>query len=169
MRREYQKKQEELKPGESMIYEEILAVRRVSTKRVGGSSFHFSVLSVAGDKNGNVGVAIAKSLENTNAIQKSKNKARRSMIKVYVTEDKSIPHEIRVKSGSAVLLLKPAPLGSGIIAGGVIRTILDYAGISNISAKMIGSHNPINNSYALIEALKQLHPVKKVKKEAKDE
>lgn len=153
---------------EEPISEEILAVRRVSTKRVGGSSFHFSALCVAGDHNGNIGIALAKSKENINAIQKAKLKARKNMFSVKVTEEGSIPHEIRAKNGPAEIILKPAPMGAGIIAGGVIRTILEYAGIKNISAKVVGTNNPINNAYTLAEALKGIKmPEKRSEKNEK--
>lgn len=143
------------------ITEEVIKIRRVSTKRAGGSSFHFSVLSAAGDRNGNVGIALVKAKENASAIRKSREKARGNMVKIPVTEDGSIPHEVYIKSGSAKLLLKPAPPGSGIIAGGSIRTILELAGIKNISAKIIGTNNQINNAYALMEALKSLRVIEK--------
>ncbi len=141
---------------ETGIEERLLKVRRVSTKRAGGSSFHFSVLAVAGDHNGNVGVAIAKSKENTLAIQKAKDKARKEMFNVPITESGSIPHEVYIKDGSSVLYLKPAPEGAGIIAGGSLRHILELAGYKNVSAKIIGTNNQINNSYALVKALKSL-------------
>ncbi len=143
------------------IEERILKIRRVSTKRAGGSSFHFSVLSAAGDHNGNVGVALAKSKENTSAIRKSKEKARLKMFAVPLTEEGSIPHEIFIKNGPSILYLKPAPQGAGIIAGGSVRHILELAGVKNISAKVIGSNNQINNSYTLVKALQQLRVVKK--------
>lgn len=138
------------------IREEILKIRRVSTKRAGGSSFHFSVLAAVGDDEGNVGVAIAKSKENTLAIHKAKQKAKRSMFQIPLTKEKSIPREIFFKDGSSIIYLKPAPLGAGIIAGSSVRTVLDLAGVKNVSAKIIGSSNPINNAYALIKALKKL-------------
>jgi small subunit ribosomal protein S5 len=142
--------------------DEVLAVRRVSAKRVGGSKFHFSVLSVVGDRSGQIGVAVAKSKENANAIQKSKDKAKRNLFRIPLTDTRSIPHEVYMKDGPAVLYLRPAPLGSGIIAGGVLRTILEYAGINNVSVKVIGTDNAINNAYALVSALKQLRPTKKM-------
>lgn len=153
--------QEEIQNEITKIEEEILHIRRVSTKRVGGSSFHFSALSVAGDRKGNVGVAIAKAKENLTAITKSKEKARKSMISVPVTESGTIPHEIYVKKGAAKIFLKPAPLGAGIIAGGSVRQILELAGITNVSAKIIGSNNQINNAYALMEALGSLRAIEK--------
>lgn len=138
------------------IEDRVLKIRRVSTKRAGGSSFHFSALTASGDHAGNVGVAIAKSKENVNAIRKSKDKARRQMINVEITKDGSIPHEVYIKNGASKLFLKPAPLGAGIIAGGSVRQILELAGIKNVSAKIIGTNNQISNAYTLIDALKSL-------------
>ena len=141
---------------ESTIEEVVLKPRRVSTKRAGGSSFHFSVLSAVGDRAGNVGIALAKSTDMSSAIRKSLAKAKSSMVKIYITDSFSIPHEIRIKNGAAQLYLKPAPLGTGIIAGSVIRQILDIAGIRNISAKVLGTNNQINNAYTLMKALKSV-------------
>ena len=137
--------------------EEILKVRRVSTKRSGGSNFHYSVLAVVGDNNGNVGIALAKSKENSNAIRKAKDKAKRSMIKIPLTKDKSIPHEIFIRNGASILFLKPAPLGAGIIAGSSIRRIMELAGIRNVSAKIIGTNNQISNAYTLMDAFRELN------------
>lgn len=148
----------------SGIEEAVLKPRRVATKRVGGANFHFSVLSAAGDRNGMVGIGLAKSKEMSAAIQKSKDKARRSMIKINLTEDGSIPHEVYIKNGAAILLMKPAPLGAGIMAGGSVRQILDLAGIKNISVKIIGTNNQISNAYTVIKALESLRMVEKSEK-----
>lgn len=139
--------------------EEVLKIRRVSTKRAGGSAFHFSVLSAVGDHAGRVGIALAKSKENVKAIKKSKEKARRNMVDINITKVGSIPHEVYIKDGAARILLRPAPLGTGIIAGGSVRRILELAGIKNISAKIIGTNNQIMNAYALMQGLKSLKSV----------
>ena len=138
------------------IEEEIINVRRVSTKRVGGARFNFSVLSVAGDRAGRVGLALAKAKENSQAMKKSREKARRSLVNVAITKDGSIAHEVFIKRGASILLLKPAPLGAGIIAGSSVRRVLELAGIKNISVKIIGSNNPVNNAYAALKALQSL-------------
>jgi len=156
------------KAEDSGFFESVLKLRRVSTKRAGGSSFHFSVLSAVGDKKGSVGVALAKSKDTSSAVRKSLAKAKKSMVKINVTENGSIPHEVKIKDSAAKIYLKPAPLGAGIIAGGAIRQILDLAGIQNISAKILGTNNQINNAYALMKALKSLRPIAEVKEEKKD-
>lgn len=140
----------------SSVEEVVLKPRRVSTKRAGGSSFQFSVLAAAGDRNGNVGVAIAKSKEMSAAISKAKDKARRSMVPISITDVGSIPHEVYIKNAASILLLRPAPLGAGIIAGGSVRQILELAGIKNISVKIIGTNNQISNAYTLMKALTSL-------------
>lgn len=139
-----------------MIEDRVLQIRRVSTKRAGGSSFHFSVLSASGDHDGRISVAIAKSKENLTAIKKSKDKARRTMIEVPITKNGSIPHEVHIKNGASVLFMKPAPLGAGIIAGGSVRQVMELAGIKNVSVKIIGTNNQISNAYTTIKALKLL-------------
>jgi small subunit ribosomal protein S5 len=144
-----------------LLEEKLLKLRRTSIKRAGGSSFHYSALCVVGDNDGNVGLAIAKSKENVRAINKAKDRARRNMKKVLLTEAKSIPHEVYVKFGAAKILLRPAPEGSGIIAGGSIRQILELAGVRNISAKIIGSNNQVTSAYALMKAFTMLRDVPK--------
>lgn len=160
------KNQKVLEERYAMIEDRVLQIRRVSTKRAGGSSFHFSVLSASGDHDGKVGVAIAKSKENLTAIKKSKDKARRTMVKIPITKNGSIPHEIYIKSGAAILFMKPAPLGAGIIAGGSVRQVMELAGIRNVSVKIVGTNNQISNAYTTIRALKLLKSkVSDVKKE----
>jgi len=136
--------------------ERILAIRRVATKRTGGASYHFSALAVVGDRAGNIGVAVAKSKENIVATNKAKNKAKKLSFTIPITSKGSIPHEVSSKFGASRLYMRPAPLGAGIIAGGSVRQILELAGIKNISAKIIGSTNKINNAYATVDALKKL-------------
>ena len=140
----------------AMIEDRVLQIRRVSTKRAGGSSFHFSALSASGDHAGKIGVAIAKSKENLTAIKKSKDKARRTMTEIPVTKNGSIPHELYIKNGAAIIFMKPAPLGAGIIAGGSVRQVLELAGIKNISVKIMGTNNQVSNAYTIIKALKMI-------------
>ena len=136
--------------------EEIIAIRRVATKRTGGAKIRFSVLAAVGDRNGTIGLAIAKAKENVNAVRKAKDRARRSLIAVKITEDGSVPHEVNSKFGASKILMKPAPLGAGIIAGSSVRQILELAGYKNVSAKIIDGSNQINNAYAAMAALEKL-------------
>ncbi len=147
--------------GGSGIEEAVLKPRRVATKRPGGANMHYSVLTAAGDRHGMIGIGLAKSKEMSAAIQKSKDKARRSMVKIILTENGSIPHEVYIKNGASILFLKPAPLGAGIMAGGSVRQILDLAGIKNISVKIIGTNNQISNAYTVLKALQSLRSIKK--------
>ena len=136
--------------------EKILNIRRTSTKRAGGSSYHFSALAVVGDKNGKVGVALAKSKENIVAIRKAVNRAKKNVFAIPITENGSIPFEVQSKHSASKLYMRPAPLGAGLIAGSGVRQILELAGIKNVSSKIIGSTNHVNIAYATVAALKEI-------------
>lgn len=135
--------------------EKVIHVRRVSKKTKGGNKISFSVLVVAGDKKGRVGVGLGKAPDVRSAIQKGINYAKKHLIAVPLKKG-TIPHEIRIKYGAAKLLLKPAPPGTGIKAGGAIRIVAEVAGIENIVSKILGTRNKLTNVYATIEALKKL-------------
>lgn len=141
--------------GEKKLEERVLLIRRVSKKTTGGNYVTFSALVAVGDGKGKVGIGIGRGLEVPPAIQKAFTKARKQMITVPI-HNTTLPHEILLKYKSALLLLKPAPEGTGLKVGSVVRTILDLAGIYNASGKIIGSRNQIVNTYAVIEALKKL-------------
>lgn len=134
--------------------EKIIQVNRVSKKTKGGNKISFSVLVVVGDKKGQVGVGLGKGLDVTNAIQKGIKRARKNIFTV-VLKGTTIPHEIRIKLGAAKVLLKPAPLGTGIRAGGPVRSVVEVVGIRDIVSKILGSSNKASNVYATIEALKK--------------
>ncbi|MFA9288814.1 MAG: ribosomal protein S5 [Weeksellaceae bacterium] len=139
-------------------YEErILTLRRVSKKTTGGNYISFSTLVAIGDGQGNVGIGIGRGLEVPPSIQKATTQAKKHMLNIPIFND-TIPHEVRVKFKSSILLLKPAPQGTGLKVGGVVRVILDLAGVNNASGKIIGTRNKITNAYAVMEALKMLKP-----------
>jgi small subunit ribosomal protein S5 len=117
----------------------------------------FRACVVVGDRKGRVGVGVAKGLDVAQAMAKAANQAKRNLHPVLL-DRKTIPHRVQAKEGAAVVLLKPAPLGTGIIAGGVVRTILEVAGVENVSSKILGSKNKINNARATLRALEQLRP-----------
>src|SRR3989344_7565673 len=144
---------------EKTIEEKVLLIRRVSKKTTGGNYVSFSALVVVGDRKGNVGIGLGRGLEVPPAIQKAISQAKKHQISVPIFKN-TIPHEIRLKYKAALILLKPAPEGTGLKVGSVARVILDLAGISNASGKIIGSRNQIANTYAVIEALKKLKPKK---------
>ncbi len=130
-------------------------VRRVTKITKGGRNLNFSALVVAGDKKGRVGVGMGRASEPVAAIQKGELAAKRNMITVPIV-DGSIPHEIYGKFGSANILLLPAKKGTGVIAGGPVRAVIELAGIKDILSKSYGSRNKINSVKATIEGLKAL-------------
>lgn len=135
--------------------EKIVQINRVSKKTKGGNKASFSALIVIGDKKGRVGVGLGKAPDVLSAIKKSVKKAKRNLITVPI-KNLTIPHEIYVKKGAARLIMKPAPAGTGVIAGGPVRIVVEAAGIRNIVAKILGTNNKLSNVYATMEALKQL-------------
>jgi small subunit ribosomal protein S5 len=135
--------------------EKVVQVSRVSKKTKGGNKMGFSVLMVVGDKKGRVGVGLGKAKDVLSAIRKGVKKAKRKLITIPMNGT-TIPFPIEVKLGAASVLLKPAPKGSGIIAGGPIRSVVNAAGIRDISSKIKGSNNKASNVYATFEALKQI-------------
>jgi len=139
--------------------EKVIQVRRVSKKTKGGSRIGFSVLVVVGDKKGRVGVGLGKAPDVRSAIHKGVSYAKKHLIKIPLKRG-TIPHEVKVKYGAAKILLKPAPLGTGIIAGGAVRSVVEAAGVENIVSKILGTRNKLSNVYATIEALKKLKKFK---------
>jgi small subunit ribosomal protein S5 len=135
--------------------EKIVQVNRVSKKTQGGNKIGFAVLMVVGDRKGKVGVGLGKAADVSSAIKKGVTLARKHAIEVPIING-TIPFEFYIKLGAAKVLLKPAPKGSGVIAGGAVRSVVSLAGIENISSKVLGTDNQASNVYATIEALKRL-------------
>ncbi|HET8690368.1 MAG TPA: 30S ribosomal protein S5 [Candidatus Saccharimonadales bacterium] len=145
-------------PREEKLFEEqVINIDRVARVVKGGRRFRFKALVVVGDKKTKVGVGLAKGQDVQTAIAKATDVAKKSMITVPVING-TIPHDIEVKFGGARVLLKPAAPGTGIIAGGAIRTIIGVTGITNLLSKRLGSTNKANISYATIKALDELVP-----------
>lgn len=140
---------------ESEFSEKVLCINRCSKVVKGGRKFSFSALILVGDGKGRVGYGFAKANELTDAIRKGGEAARKNMIKVPL-EGTTIPHEIRVHFDGSTVLLKPAPRGTGVIAGSKVRAILEMAGIEDVIAKNLGSTNPINQAKATFEAIAEL-------------
>ncbi len=138
--------------------EKIVQVHRVSKKTKGGNKIGFSVVVVAGDRKGRVGVGLGKAPDVSPAIRKAASYAKKHLITVPIVNG-TIPHEIKVKKGAAVVLLKPAPLGTGVIAGGAVRAVVEVCGIKNIVSKVMGTSNQASNVYATLEALKRLRKI----------
>ncbi len=135
--------------------EKIVQVNRVSKKTKGGNKIGFSVLVVVGDRKGKVGVGLGKAPDVSSAIKKGASVAKKHMVEVPIING-TIPFEFNIKLGAAKILLKPAPPGSGVIAGGAVRSVVSAAGIQNISSKVLGTKNQASNVYATIEALRYL-------------
>jgi small subunit ribosomal protein S5 len=135
--------------------ERVISVRRVAKVVAGGKRFSFSALVAVGDMQGHVGIAIGKAPEAPDAIRKAITKAKKNMITVPM-RGTTIPHEVVADFGASKLVLRPASEGTGVIAGGTVRAILELAGIKNILTKALGSTNPINLARATIKALSML-------------
>ncbi len=140
---------------EKKFEEKVLLIKRVSKKIPGGNYVSFSALVAIGDRQGRVGLGLGRGLEVPPAIKKAVQKAKKHLIKVPLYK-KTLPHDIVLKYKAAKVLLKPAPLGTGLKVGSVVRIILDLAGVENASGKIFGSKNQLVNSYAVIKALSQL-------------
>lgn len=140
---------------EKKYEEKVLLIKRVSKKTPGGNYVTFSALVVVGDKKGKVGIGLGRGQEVPPAIQKAISYAKKHLIDVPLFNT-TLPHEVKLKYKAALILIKPAPEGSGLKIGSVARVILDLAGVSDASGKIIGSRNQISNTYAVMEALKKL-------------
>ncbi len=140
---------------QSGFSEQVVNINRVSKKTKGGNKMGFAALAVVGDKNGRVGIGLGKAMDVSSAIRKGITLARKHMLYVPIING-TIPLRVDVKVGAAKVMLKPAPPGSGIIAGGAVRSVVAAAGIQNISSKVLGTKNQANNVYATIEALRQV-------------
>jgi len=138
--------------------QQMIDLARVTRVMAGGKRMRFRACVVIGDRKGRAGWAVAKAADVSQAIQKAVTRAKKDILNVSIAEG-TIPHEVRVKFKAARLLLKPAKKGRGLIAGGVVRTVLDLAGIKDIVSKMYGSNNKINNVAATFLALSQLRRV----------
>jgi len=137
------------------ILEKVIQVNRVSKKTTGGNRIGFSVLIVVGDRKGRVGVGLGKAADVSSAVKKGSAYARKHMISVPMVNT-TIPHEVRVKKGAAKIILKPAPGGTGIRAGGAVRAVVEAAGIKDIVSKILGTDNKASNVYATLKALQNL-------------
>lgn len=141
--------------------EKVVYVGRVAKVVKGGRTFRFSVLVVVGDEKGRVGVGSGKSSEVPEAIKKATDAAKKNLIKVPVVKG-TIPHEYTKKLGSSIVIMKPAPEGTGVIAGGAVRPVLELAGVKNVTAKTLGSRNSRNVVLATVAALKEMRTAEQI-------
>ncbi len=135
--------------------EQVIRVSRVAKVVKGGKRFSFSALVVVGDGKGSIGAAIGKAGETMDAIRKATEKAKKNMFKVPIVET-TIPHEVLGRADAARVLLKPASRGTGIVAGGPVRAVLEAAGYSNVLTKSLGSNTSVNVIWATLNGLRQL-------------
>ncbi len=147
--------EEEIVQQPSELIEQVIRVSRVAKVVKGGKRFSFSALVVVGDGNGRVGAAIGKAGETVDAIRKATEKAKKSMFKVPIVNT-TIPHEVIGRWDAAKILLKPATRGTGIVAGGPVRAVLEAAGYANVLTKSLGSNTAVNVIWATLDALRQL-------------
>ncbi|OGM09496.1 30S ribosomal protein S5 [Candidatus Woesebacteria bacterium RBG_13_34_9] len=143
--------------------EQVVDIRRISKKTQGGNTIRFSALVVVGDKKGKVGVGLAKASDVSGAIRKSFQNAKKRLIEIPL-RGKTIPYSVNYKFSAAKIILKPAPPGSGIIAGGPIRVVLEAAGVRDAVGKILGTKNKTSNVYATLGALKKIAKISERKK-----
>lgn len=148
---------------DDQLIEKIVYINRTAKVVKGGRRFNFSAICVVGDGQGKVGYGLGKANQVPEAIRKGIEKARKDMKSVSITTT-SIPHEIMGKFGAGLVMLKPASQGTGVIAGGAVRAVLEAAGVQNILTKCIGSHNPHNLVKATLQGLRSLRTAEQIEK-----
>lgn len=153
-----QHQQQNRQPSE--FEEKVLQIRRVSRKTKGGNRISFTALVIVGDRKGRVGVGLGKGLDVQSAVGKGSRLAKRDLVNVPLKGD-TIPHMIKQKYGAAKVLLKPAPQGSGVIAGGSVRAVVEAAGVRNIVGKILGNNNKMSNVMATLAALRAIETLAK--------
>ena len=157
-------RQERIDANSLELNEKVVSIKRVTKVVKGGRNMRFTALVVVGDKNGHVGAGLGKAAEIPEAIRKGKEDAAKNLISVALDENDSVTHDYIGKFGGASVLLKKAPEGTGVIAGGPARAVIEMAGIKNIRTKSLGSNNKQNVVLATIEGLRQIKTPEEVAK-----
>ena len=160
-RKSRRRKIETVEPTESEWKEQVVQIRRVTKVVKGGKKLSFRAIVIVGNKKGQVGMGVAKAAEVIIAIQKAVADARKNLVTVPLFNS-TIPHMITGRSGAGSVVLKPASKGTGVIAGGAVRAVLELSGVENILSKSLGSKSPLNAANATLNALKSLRPFKEV-------
>lgn len=135
--------------------QKVVEVKRVTRVVAGGKRMRFRALVVIGDHKGRVGIGLKKGTDVAEAVNKAVNAAKKSMITLPLIND-TVPHEVKIKYKSSQIIMMPARPGTGVIAGGAVRSVLDMAGVKNVISKMLGSNNKVNNVRAAFEAFKTM-------------
>lgn len=141
---------------EAKLVERLIKISRVSKVTKGGKKLSFRAVVVVGDENGKVGVGVAKADDVVNAFKKAKTDGRKNLITLPITKSLSIPHNVNGSFGACEVIMRPSIEGSGVIAGGAVRIVLEVAGVKNVIAKQLGSNNLLNNARAAVCALNNL-------------
>ena len=163
--REKNEKSEKRQPRQrqqKLYEEEVISIGRVTKVTKGGRHFRFSAVVVVGDRKGKVGLGTGKSNEVPDAIKKASQAAAKNVVKVSIVEDRTIPHEATGVCGASRVMLKPATKGTGVKAGGPVRSVLEMAGVKDILSKSLGSSTKVNMAYATLEALKSQKTIEEV-------
>nr|BDA99048.1 ribosomal protein S5 [Rhodomonas sp. NIES-2332] len=150
------RKSNNLKEKETDWQERVVQIRRVTKVVKGGKKLSFRAILIIGNEKGEVGVGVGKASDVIGAVKKAVSDGKKKIVSVPITKDSSIPHIVKGRSGAAKVIMRPSAPGSGVIAGGSVRTILELAGVKNILAKQLGSNNPLNNARAATDALLKL-------------
>jgi len=159
------RKSSRAKEKEITFQERVIQIRRVSKVVKGGKKLSFRAIVVVGNERGQVGVGVGKASDVIGAVRKGVADGKKHLIDIPLTKANSIPHPINGVGGGAKVLMRPAAPGTGVIAGGAVRTVLELAGVRNILAKQLGSNNPLNNARAAINALTTLRTLTEVAEE----
>lgn len=162
-RQNKEKRQRQVRQKQPKLYEEeVISIGRVTKVTKGGRHFRFSAVVVVGNKKGKVGLGTGKANEVPDAIKKAVQAATKNVVDVSIVEDRTIPHEAIGVEGASKVMLKPAAKGTGVKAGGPVRSVLEMAGVKDILSKSLGSNTKINMAYATLNALKAQRTVEEV-------